>query len=92
MQRCVHAISIENTRYRARHRRIQQLKRNPPHGEYPTAYAANQVHSSACTQFEEDNAGAAVPANAASYNSNINQRERANTAIFGNTIKVRNVV
>ena len=35
-------------------------------------------------------AGAAVPANAVSYNSNI--RERADTAIFGNTTEVRNVV
>ena len=62
-------------RYRARHSRIQQLKRNPPHSEYPTTYAATQVQSSACTQLGEENAGAAVPANAASYNSNIKQRE-----------------
>ena len=29
-QRCVHSLSTENMRYRARHSRIQQLKRNPP--------------------------------------------------------------
>ena len=62
-------------RYRARHRRIQQLKRNPPHSEYPTTYEATHVESNVCTQLGEENAGAAVPANAESYNLNIKQRE-----------------
>ena len=62
-------------RYRARNSRIQKLKRNPPHSEYPTTYAATEVESRVWTQLGEENAGAAVPANAASYNSNIKQRE-----------------
>ena len=54
---------------------MQQFKRNQQHSKQPTTYTATQVHSSAWTQLGKENAGAAVLVNAASYNSNIKQRD-----------------